>query len=327
MASLPPLNAKLRRFKHGLVADLYTQHGLFWDEVRSLRAAFEVTPVIQLPPPVGTNTHFPSHDLELAGGVVQQMFRDLWLRQVFALRDRVVPEVYRLSDLFGTWDTFLSACLLYDPPETDLLEFAAYADPVPMAADGDERVPDDEVEGSPSTPVTPITRLPDPFRARDDAHWYRDAIIDEIGKRFLEPRGLDIWEMYGAVIGEIRDFEGRRSNLGHEYADRQLRNEPQPYILVTAETTEEDVKRAFRSIKSSRGYPMEGKRSNRDQLTAIQCAVLYERHNGSDPQDPRKRTWTYEKLADRFELGSARAASAHVEEGRALLRTTPQPKE
>lgn len=32
-------------------------------------------------------------------------------------------------------------------------------------------------------PVLPIVLLPDPFRARDDAHWYRDAIIDEMGKQ------------------------------------------------------------------------------------------------------------------------------------------------
>jgi hypothetical protein len=51
--------------------------------------------------------------------------------------------------------------------------------------------------------VLPIKWLPDPFRARDDAHWYRDAIIDEIGKQFLEPRGLDIWEMYGSVIRKV----------------------------------------------------------------------------------------------------------------------------
>jgi hypothetical protein len=67
--------------------------------------------------------------------------------------------------------------LLYDPPETELLEFASYADPFPVAFDTDERDRGSATEQSSDAAVLSIVRLEDPYRAKDDAHWYRDTII------------------------------------------------------------------------------------------------------------------------------------------------------
>jgi hypothetical protein len=61
------------------------------------------------------------------------------------------------------------------------------------------------------------------------------------------------------------------------------------------------------------------RKSARDPLVAIQCAILYNRHNQKDPEDGRRRTWTYERLAEEFGLKSARAATAHVIVGRKIL--------
>ena len=136
--------------------------------------------------------------------------------------------------------------------------------------------------------MLPIKMLPDPFKARDDAHWYRDAIINEIGKQYLEPLGLDIWEMFETEIRRIRDDGGEQWMLGHKYVERQEANEPQPYIFVTDETTEEDVKKAFRAIKASRRQRSSGGRPRRDQSVAVpECAVLYDRHRAIDPTDKR----------------------------------------
>ena len=63
---------------------------------------------------------------------------------------------------------------------------------------------------------------------------------------------------------------------------------------------------------------METKRS-RDRLTAVKCAILHDRHNGRDPDDGRKWTWSYKKLAEEFELSSPRAAKDHVKLGRKIL--------
>lgn len=292
------------------------QRGEFWKEVRKVREAWGIDPAGRVPETVDTNAYYPPHEWEQAGGEIQQFFRFIWLRQVHTLRDLMIPEVYRLAGSPVNWVRFLSACLLYDPPETDLLAFAACADHDSAAADVDKRVPYTGTERSSDTAALPIQQLQDPARARDDAHWYRDAIIDEIGKRFLEPRELDIREMYEAVIGSIRHDKGETQPLGHEYVDRQQANEPRPYIVVTEETTEEDVRKAFRAIKRSRGRSGQGGRPSRDRLVAIQCAILYDNHNSIDLADKRKRTWTFQSLAETFGLDSDDAAEGYVDFGR-----------
>jgi hypothetical protein len=309
-----------------LVADLFTQQGEFGELVQELRVIAKITPIVQVPPPVDTTVHYPPHELERAGGENQRLFRYMWLSSMFTFRDRVIPEVYRTSDdLSRAWIKFLSACLLYDPPETELLEFARYADPFPVASDTDERGRSSATEQSSDAPVLPIVRLQDPSRAIDDAHWYRDTIIDEIGKQFLKPRGLDIWEMYHAVIWSKGDYEGEESSIGLEYAQRQLDNEPRPYIFVTEETTVEDVKEAFRAIKASQGQRGRRGRPSRDRLTAIQCAVLYDRYNSTTRDDARRKKWSLERLAETFELESIEAAEAHVELGREEIARKPAP--
>jgi hypothetical protein len=61
-------------------------------------------------------------------------------------------------------------------------------------------------------------------------------------------------------------------------------------------------------------------KSERDPLVAIQCAILYDRHNQKDSADGRRRTWTYERLAEHFKLKSTRAATEYVTAGREILR-------
>src|SRR5215212_4755471 len=248
MVSISDASEKLRRFKRDLVADLFLQRGTLWEYVQRVRTELGISSAVQIPEPVETRAHYPG-SWEQLGQLEQQFLRGAWLNLTHALRNEIVPEIYRLPLSPVDWTAFISASLLYDPPESQLLAFARLGDDWLASADADERVLDHATERSSDAPVLPIVRLPDPFRARDDAHWYRDTIIDEIGKQFLEPRGLDIWEMYHAVIWSRGDYEGEESSIGLEYAQRQLDNELRPYIFVTEETTVEDVKKAFRSIK------------------------------------------------------------------------------
>jgi hypothetical protein len=53
-------------------------------------------------------------------------------------------------------------------------------------------------------------------------------------------------------------------------------------------------------------------------LIAVQCAVLYDRHNSEDSTDKRRRKWTYRRLAEEFGLASARAARDFVNLGREI---------
>jgi hypothetical protein len=57
---------------------------------------------------------------------------------------------------------------------------------------------------------------------------------------------------------------------------------------------------------------------SRDPLVAVQCAILYDRHN-QQLKDKRQRRWTYAKLGEEFGLSSARVASDYVALGREIL--------
>lgn len=99
-------------------------------------------------------------------------------------------------------------------------------------------------------------------------------------------------------------------------ADGRLRYE----ITVDEHTTEADVRQAYWRIVSARKEASKGGRPKRDHFVAVQCAILHDETNPPDQADGRRRRWTYERLAKRFELESARAAEAHVKLGRAILR-------
>lgn len=82
---------------------------------------------------------------------------------------------------------------------------------------------------------------------------------------------------------------------------------PRHYIKIDEHTTEDDVRYAFRMIARMHGRPPKGGRPRRDPLMGLQCAILYDRQNDRDPKDPRRKKWTYEKLAKKFGLPSARS--------------------
>ena len=63
-----------------------------------------------------------------------------------------------------------------------------------------------------------------------------------------------------------------------------------------------------------------GTKPPRNQLIAVQCAILHDRHNKTDASDKRRRLWTYKRLAEEFSLASAQAAKDHVRLGRKLLK-------
>jgi hypothetical protein len=90
-------------------------------------------------------------------------------------------------------------------------------------------------------------------------------------------------------------------------------------IRVDEYTTEADVRQAFRKIAAIRKKPSKGGAPGRDQLVAVQCAILYDEDNPSDLADGRRKRWTHDKLANRYGLRSGRAAKEYIQLGRLIL--------
>jgi hypothetical protein len=259
------------------------------------------------------------------------LYRRFWYEYLTKLRDSVVPEAYRDPGPLGYWTKFLSACLLYDPPDDDLEGFARYADPDPATLATEGNWSDNGEDEDRDVLVLPIKHLPDPYRVRADAEWYFETAIDEMGELLqerLEQAGIkpeqfsiDIWELFREVAyNRLKDNEERYGSLYHEYVGKQLQNESCPYIDPSnEEATEENVRAALRLIRQTQAATAKVGKPKIASLVAVQCAILYYRHNPRDSEDRRRRRWTFKKLAERFGLESERAAKHHVELGQELL--------
>ena len=276
---------KAQRFKRDLVLQLFTRRGVFWTEIEQMRKIYGINAVARLPPATSSMHHI-ERDRERESA--------LWRMAISHLVIEMVPDRYyfRLDE----WYIFLSACVLYDPPETQLLEFAAYSDPRPVhmvrGEEGAETQPrHPHIFGLPS-----ISNVANPEEAAEIERWFYKTVIERIGRRFLEPLGLNIWDMFE----EVEDDE-----LINEYMDRIARTPTRPYIYVDEYTTEDDVREAFRTLRvlSQEPYVEVGK-PPRDPLLAVQCAILADNHRWAQKQIAQHLGWkSKDRVKDHVKLG------------------------
>jgi hypothetical protein len=219
------------------------------------------------------------------------------------------PPTWDFSDyqLEVSWRDFLSACVLYDPPEDQLVEFASYGALETTALAGGRLATKANLEGLPEMVDPPVRSL---WALGEVKDWYWHRILNHIGERYLDPQGVDVSTLLDNAISYVPGLE-------EEYRERYERYSKRYYIGVDDYTSLEDVKSAFHMIREVQ--PHKDAKRSRDPLVAVQCAILYDRHNARDPEDRRRWRWNYAKLADRFSLSSARVASDYVALGRDIL--------
>jgi hypothetical protein len=88
-----------------------------------------------------------------------------WQDEMSAIRDKVDPEphppTWGYSDyqLEVSWSDFLSACVLYDPPEDQLVEFASYGTPEATILPGGRLPTTANREGLPAMVDPPVRSL------------------------------------------------------------------------------------------------------------------------------------------------------------------------
>jgi hypothetical protein len=296
--------AQLRKVKHDLTLKLFLQDGTFWQAIKQLRHRWNITPTTQLPPRgLGSPPHPPNWAAPYQSSDWIHLSTQ-WGYDLDKLVFRVVPERFRNLDYYLLlWREFFAVCVLFDPPDTELPAFAEYGGPRPYRRDTAE----EKFLGAPRAFFPAVKEMRDWAVAEDmeREHWH--AVLNKISER-LKPRGIDL----GAMIREAE------SELQDELGDIDARNPFRFYIEVDDYTTEADVRQAFRMLRTQKGIRLKGT-PGRDSLVAVQCAILYDRHNRSDPTDKRRRKWTYKRLAEEFELASERAAKEYVAIGRKIL--------
>jgi hypothetical protein len=327
-----------RRLKRNLVVDLYLRRGLFWELVRDLRHERDILPLVERPPssskyydlllpqgapnppePIGTppKEEEQAERWEAQAAKLQEFETD-WKRDLVCILEQVVPEWYRGGLTQGNveyraWRNFIAACILYDPPDKELLEFAAFCDPPPYVVN----LPHKDSEGwdyarEVHMELPPVKTLRDPLIAAVIEQQFWNRVHSEVQKRHLEPLGLHINDMVIDVLEkypEILDERRQQESL----------NEHRYYIEVNEHTSPRDVDRARQMIQGNLKRNRGGK-PPLDQLVALQCAILHDKYNETDPTDRRVWRWTFQRLAGEFELRNARSAEEHVKRGRELLQ-------
>jgi hypothetical protein len=327
----------VRWIKRCLVVELYIRRGAFWDAVYGTRLRRSVSPQIAVPPKGHPYSEFlmsaggprfsnrsaqPPEDQQDAERWWEQQrevdsFLLSWQEDLDRILEQVVPKKYRGMPIHSwhdheSWRGFISACVLYDPPATDLLEFAEYSDPIPHSTAPPSAARLSTRRRHVVMKMSPIRILKDPYETERVEEWLWCRVIEEIGQRYLEPIGIDI----GTIVFDILENSPHISRERSEMVDR---NESRSYILVDEHTTEEDVRKAFRTISATQNRRPKNK-PKRDPLVALQCVILYDQDNAVDPSDKRRKKWTYQRLAEEFELASNRAAREYVAVGREILK-------
>lgn len=208
---------------------------------------------------------------------------------------------------------FLSACVRYDPPPDGLLGFAdhgvaAYGDFVnPLNPWADE-------DAAPQMLAPPIRFLYDAEVLLAEQQRRHDRMLGALHRR-LAPRGVDLWEMvYDIEFWGPRDDEGDAAGEdGAPEGDAAAH----PYIIVEAQTTEDDVRNAFRLMAAALAERPRAVKPRRDPLVCLQCAIWYDACG-----------WSHERIAKHFGWKAQRPAHAkprsetarqYIAEGRALL--------
>jgi hypothetical protein len=204
---------ELQSFKNHLVAELFLRQGRFWILVQRARQQWWINAQ------VGVSANAPDVLLPQAMSPARNSkewhrLRLDWLETLSEVLT-VVPFKYRVSTSVE-WNKFASACVLYDPPDdTGLLEFAEYGNHYPRAEDNAISL---LMSG------LPIRSLKDGEHAEQVEAWRWKRLIDEVGQRYLEPRGLDIW----AMVEEVQ--KNPPEGLRKEYWEKLAENPHRYYI-------------------------------------------------------------------------------------------------
>lgn len=331
---------RLQAFRCELTLDLFTRHGRFWEVIDQIREVWAIVVEEKVPEPLTSRAvHLPpiladarlwppqleqvrpgsdGADLEAIEHLRRWRYwpgsHDLFVRWEITLRnlhDRVVPIENQVRgydfDSAIFWYGFLSACLRYDPPADQLLEFAdhavasyeAFLDVLPPWAN----LADAE---APRMLAPPIRFLRDPIPAVEVERERHQRLLESLHNR-LAPSGVDLWEM----VYHIEYWE----RPDEQVESPKLRT--RPYIAVERHTTESDVLNAYKVVSAMLPERPRPLKPRRDRLVSVQCALWYDEFGWSHQQIAEHFGWTIQHPPGA--KPRSETARKHIADGRDLL--------
>lgn len=296
---------KARAFKDSLTAQLYVQKGMFWDAVRESRERRGITPERRLPPSGDNVSEFILPERSSGDDFVAHV--EEWMADLQDIEQRCVPARFRAS---AEWEEFMSACVLFDPPRAeDLDSFTRH---------GDLRYLDPDVEPdahgvrrvrAPMQAMAPLRwAITDEKAFEEVCFWLFDRVLEEVGKRYLGPAGVDLEE----ALDEIFDS----TELNNQYHAKKNGLRREWHIVASDGVNANDIRKAADRIRAVREARSSGGRAPRNPVVAIQCAAFYDDHDSTGEGTPKSTKRRL--LAERYGLPE-NEVKHYVKLGRDLL--------
>jgi hypothetical protein len=162
--------------------------------------------------------------------------------------------------------------------------------------------------------AAPIRFLPDPDQLianeRKRQEWVLGLIQATLAKQpLLRTEDLDLVEM-------AAHFEFHYETTD-SYRDEKRAAGMRPYIDVGEQTTEEDVRNAYRLMAARRPLAPQPRRPKRIPLQCLQCAVWYDECGWSHERIAKVFGWTVQRPAGA--KPKCETARQYIAEGRLLL--------
>jgi hypothetical protein len=282
-----------------LVIALVKQSGNTWSEICEVRCRWGIAATTEVPPRMATSSVYTPAGSPENVPVGEEGFDEWsefigrWGSELDALHDKIIPEDCHYGHIYESlhaWCQFLSACILYDPPDDKLDEYASR-----------RLIYRTGLRGSPyDMTAAPIRHLRDHNAAENAWVAVLNRFVNNLIQRQKQEPEKDIEEL-------IRDTFRSRDHLVPlgEYLDN---NPAIPFIEVQPWHREDDIRNAFRMIRETQEERPRRGRRNRDQLQAVQCAIFADRYG-----------WTEDQVSKHFGWENYGKAGKYIREGRRIL--------
>lgn len=277
---------KARAFKDDLTVQLFLRKGPFWEAIKAMREKRGIVASTQLPPsgPGISELIFP----ETHGDEERDFFEryDEWVADLREVKDRCVPA--RLRDA-AEWEAFISACVLCDPPREHLDTFTRHGDPRLL----DYEHPGAQGERAPMQARAPVQRMVTEEEKLEEVHfWLLNSLLEELGRRYLEPAGIDVEE----AVKDIMET----TDLNEEYHRKKSTLRREWHIIAAEGVTADDANKTASMLPTVREARSPGGRASRNRLVALQCAMFCDASDPSTVELPKSES--YRILAARYNI-------------------------
>lgn len=231
--------------KARLVMDLYWQRGTFWERVADARREWNVKATLRLPPKVPAEGRYYPIFADVLPEASHREKGIRWVATLHAIHDAAVPEEARsLGYSHALWEVFISACVLFDPPDDQLEEFAGFFSLKPTSTGSTNYAMHDP----------PITFFRDAGRAEEALMDFYESLIRGLWERYVPVPEVELEEAVNEILAD--------GALRNELAEARARNRPRPYIDPKLHHSVKDVMQAHDLLLSSQ-HPTGPKAPNR----------------------------------------------------------------